>query len=137
MIYIRLACAGLLVGLTAALVAADDKELTIKEFMRKHHAGPKATLARIDAGAKAATPDWDEVQKLAAEYAKAAPSVGKNTPPKNADKKDLWARMTGDLTEAAKGIDTAAKDKDKDGVAKGVRTVRGMCAKCHDEFRPE
>ena len=134
---VRLACAGLVVGLTAALVGADDKELTIKEFMRTHHAGKGATLARIDAGAKAATPDWDAVQKLAADYARAAPQVGKNMPPRNADKKDQWAKITGELAENAKAIDTAAKAKDKAEVARGVKMVRGMCARCHGEFRPK
>ena len=134
---VRLACAALLVGLTAALVAADDKELSIKEFMRKHHAGKGATLAKLDAGAKAATPNWDEVQKLAADYAQAAPQVGKNMPPRNADKKDAWAKITGELADNAKAIDSAAKAKDKEGVAKGVKMVRGMCARCHGEFRPK
>ena len=134
---VRVMCAALLVGVTGALVAADDKELSIKQFMGKHHAGKSATLARLDAGAKAASPDWDEVQKLAADYAQAAPQVGKNTPPRNADKKDEWAKITGELAENAKAIDTAAKAKDKEGVAKGVKMVRGMCARCHGEFRPK
>jgi cytochrome c556 len=134
---VRVACAGLVVALTAALVAADDKDLSIEEFMGKHHAGKSATLNRLDTGAKAATPDWNEVQKLAADYAQAAPKVGKNTPPRNADKKDEWAKITGELAENAKAIDTAAKAKDKEGVAKGVKMVRGMCARCHGEFRPK
>lgn len=127
----------------SALVAADPKEDPKKE---EKFASIKDCMAFQDKDglpsqvAKAAKAEkWDDAQKTAAELAKLGTDLGKNTPPRNADKKEEWEKQTKAFAERTAAVEKAAKDKKADDVSKAVEALfdRKTCGACHSTFKPE
>lgn len=121
----------------SALVAADEKKEekvpTIKACMKFQ--GKDGLANKVNAAAKAEK--WEDAQKSSAELAKLGEALGKNTPPKNADKKDDWAKVTKQFAEMTAAVDTAAKAKKADDVSKAVTTLldKQTCGGCHPTFK--
>jgi hypothetical protein len=102
----------------------DDKKkpkYTIKEVMKKAHAGKDAILAK--AGDGKATKE--ELKELVVMYE----SLAKNKPPKG-ELKD-WEKRTAAMIKAAE-----AALKDEKNVAALVKLVKANCAECHKLHRP-
>lgn len=137
----KFAVAGLLLAgfafavtsLTAADEKKDEKTATIKDCMKFQ--GKNGLANKIDAAAKA--DKWDDAQKASADLAKLGEAMGKNTPPKNADKKDEWAKQTKAFAERTAAVDTAAKAKKADDVSKAVAALldNKTCGGCHSNFK--
>lgn len=125
----------------SALVAADKEDPkkeevpTIKDCMAFQ--AEKGPAAKVAAAAKAEK--WEDAQKASAELAKLGEALGKNTPPRNADKKDEWEKLTKAFAEKTAAVDTAAKAKKADDVSKAVEALldRKNCGACHGTFKPE
>ena len=123
-----------IVGLSALLPAADDKVRTPKEIMASTHSF-KGLLKQTENGAKADEPKWDDLQKVAAQYAIETEELGKNKSPL-AGKEALWKDLTGKLAQSGKEVNAAAKKKDADALKKVTADIRSeQCSKCHDTFR--
>jgi len=132
--YRRFFSALAIVGLSASLPAADDKIRTPKEIMASTHSF-KGLLKQAENGAKADEPKWDDLQKIAAQYAKETEEFGKTKNPVP-DKESLWKELTVKLAKSGKEVEMAAKKKDLDALKKVTADIRGeQCAKCHDTFR--
>jgi hypothetical protein len=132
-----LSLAAFAVGVTA-LVAADDKKdekvPSIKDCMSFQ--GKDGLAKQVEKAAKA--DKWEDAQKTSAELAKLGVALGKNTPPKNEDKKDDWAKATKKFADMTAAVDTAAKAKKADDVSKAVEALLDMksCGGCHPMFKP-
>jgi cytochrome c556 len=119
----------------AVLLAADEKPTPVKAIMKKVHA-KGGLLAKIEKAAKGDKPDWDDIQKLTADYAKTVADMPKNPAPVPT-KKDLWKELTEKLAKSGKKMDEQAKKREF--VARGVQdaatNIRGQCRNCHENFR--
>jgi hypothetical protein len=127
----------------SALVAADDKKgepkkeekvPSIKDCMSFQ--GKDGLAMKVEKAAKAEK--WEDAQKTSAELAKLGEALGKNTPPKNPEKKDDWAKASKHFAELTAAVDTAAKAKKGDDVSKAVETLldKQTCMGCHPMFKP-
>lgn len=134
--------AGLVVAALAlsvsALVAADEKKEekvpSIKDCMKFQ--GKDGLANKVKSAAKAEK--WEDAQKTSAELAKLGEAMCKNTPPKNADKKDDWTKVSKQFADMTAAVDTAAKAKKADDVTKAVDSLLDMktCGGCHGTFKP-
>jgi len=132
--YVRFSCVIVIVGLSASLPAADDKVRSPKEIMASTHSF-KGLLKQAETAVKADEPKWDDLQKVAVQYAKETEELGKNKTPV-AGKEELWKELTVKLAKSGKEVETAAKKKDAETLKKITADIRGeQCAKCHDTFR--
>jgi hypothetical protein len=122
----------------AGVIAADEKKdetPTIKDCMKFQ--GEKGLAKKIEADAKA--DKWDDAQKQADILVKLGESLGKNTPPLNAEKKDDWEKLTKSFNERTKAVNDAAKAKKADDVSKAVSALldQKTCGGCHSTFKPK
>ena len=132
---LRFTCA-LIVGLSATLFADDEKVRTPKQIMTSTHSF-KGLLKQTENGANAKEPNWDDLQKVTAQYAKETAELGKTKSPKP-DHDKLWKELTDKLAESGKAVEAAAKKKDAEALQKATKAIRSeQCAKCHDTFRGE
>lgn len=132
--YVRFCCAIAIVGLSSSLPAADDKVRSPKEIMASAHSF-KGLLKQAENGVKADEPKWEDLEKIAIQYAKETDELGKTKTPV-AGKEELWKELTAKLAKSGKEVETAAKKKDADALKKVTADIRGeQCAKCHDTFR--
>ncbi len=125
----------LLVGFAFSVsgaIAADEKTPSIKDCMKF-----KGIATKVDTAAKAEK--WDEAQKLSGQLFGLGQALGKNTPPQNADKKDMWEKVTKAFCEKTKAVDDAAKAKKAEDVSKAVAapTDTKTCGGCHGTFKPK
>lgn len=117
----------------SGLTAADEKTPSIKDcmaFQKKDGLPSKVEKAAKDG-------KWDDAQKASADLAKLGEALGKNTPPKNADKKDDWEKVTKAFAERTKAVDDAAKAKKADDVSTAVAALldKKTCGGCHGTFK--
>ncbi|MCU0702728.1 MAG: hypothetical protein MUF18_01905 [Fimbriiglobus sp.] len=115
------------------LTAADEKTPTIKQCMKFQ--GKNGIANKVNEAAKA--DKWDDAQKQSAELFKIGQALGKNTPTKNADKKDDWEKICKEFCEKTKAVDDAAKAKKADDVSKAVAALldQNNCKGCHGTFK--
>jgi hypothetical protein len=102
----------------------DDKKkpkYTIKEVMKKAHAGKDAILTKVKAGKASA----EEMKQLVAMYE----ALEVNKPPRGEEKE--WAKRTKALVKAA---NATAKDEKE---AKELLTKATNCKSCHDAHKGE
>ena len=123
MIRFRYAVAALPLVLTMAWVSfssgADEKDVTIKEVMKKAHTGKPKLCEKVATG-KASK---EEKQELLDLYT----ALSKDKPPKGEE--DSWKEKTGALVAAAK----ACVADDKDGPDKLKKAVN--CKACHEAHK--
>ncbi|MSR52112.1 MAG: hypothetical protein EXS09_02340 [Gemmataceae bacterium] len=132
--YVRFCCGIAIVGLSASLPAADDKVRSPKEIMASTHSF-KGLLKQAENGVKADEPKWEDLQKVATQYAKETEEFSKTKNPV-AGKEDLWKELTLKLAKSGKEAEAAAKKKDAAALKKLTADIRGeQCARCHDTFR--
>jgi hypothetical protein len=114
-------------------IAADEKTPSIKDCMafQKKDGLP----SQVEKAAKDGK--WDDAQKAAADLSKLGAALGKNTPPKNADKKDEWEKQAKAFAERTAAVETAAKGKKADDVSKAVAALldKKTCGGCHMNFK--
>ncbi len=91
--------------------------------------------SQIEKSAKA--DKWEDAQKAAAELNKLGEALGKNTPTKNADKKEDWEKITKAFAERTGAVEKAAKAKKADEVSDAVKTLldKKTCGACHGTFK--
>lgn len=116
------------------VVAADEKTPTIKDCMKFQ--GKDGLANKVTAAAKAEK--WEDAQKASGEIAKLGVALGKNTPPKNPEKKEDWEKVSKQFAEMTKAVDDAAKAKKADDVNKAVTALldQKTCGGCHPTFKP-
>jgi len=133
---LRFASVMTIVGLSASLFAADEKVRTPKQIMTSTHSF-KGLLKQTENGVNAKEPNWDDLQKVTAQYAKETAELSKTKSPKP-DHDKLWKELTEKLAESGKEVESAAKKKDAAALKKATMAIRSeQCAKCHDTFRGE
>jgi cytochrome c556 len=136
MIRSRCTCVVLFCGLSAVLLAGDDKPRSTKQLMASMHSF-KGLLKQTENGAKAEEPNWEDLQKITADYAKETEEFAKHKSPK-AGKEDLWKELTAKMAASGKEVEAAAKKKDVAALKKATGAIRpDQCSKCHDTFRSE
>lgn len=132
--YVRSCCVIAMVALSASLPAADEKVRSPKEIMASTHSF-KGLLKQAENGIKSDEPKWEDLQKVATQYAKETEEFSRTKNPV-AGKEELWKELTIKLAKSGKEVEAAAKKKDADALKKVTADIRGeQCAKCHDTFR--
>jgi cytochrome c556 len=126
------------VGLAlAATATADDKKpekpKSIKEIMKKGHAGKKALLSVIAADLKAG--EWDKVAKATEVMKVYGETLGEFDPPKG--EKDSWKALAEKYKADTKALDDAAKTKDAAATEKAQKTLAAptYCKSCHSSHK--
>lgn len=122
-------------GLSAARVDAADEAASVEVVMKKLFAGKSSPNNTLKAAAKTDSPDWAKVKEASDVFAKYAPALGENAPPKG--DKDSWDKLAHGLAEHAKSLGTAVDKKDVDGLKAVAKGIGGSCKSCHDSHRPE
>lgn len=119
----------------SGVFAADEKTPTIKDCMKFQ--GKNGLANKVGEAAKAEK--WDDAQKASADLFKLGQAMTKNTPPQNADKKDMWEKVTKEFCEKTKAVDDAAKAKKAEDVSKAVTALldNKTCGGCHGTFKPK
>jgi hypothetical protein len=118
----------------SGVFAADEKAPSIKDCMafQKKDGLP----SQVEKAAKDGK--WDDAQKAAADLHKLGEALGKNTPPQNADKKDMWEKVTKAFAERTAAVEKAAKAKKAEEVSTAVEALldKKTCGGCHGTFKP-
>jgi cytochrome c556 len=130
-------CASVMCGLiVAALVAGTvvAADLTVKDVMKKAHAGSNSLLANIGKDLMDDEPDWADVQKETKDLLDLGMALDKNDPPKG--DKDAWHKLTKAYLTNAKGLDAAAQKKDARTALSYQGKLKTSCKECHMSFRP-
>lgn len=84
---------------------------------------------------KAASPEWDKIQKETKDWVAVAESLGKQKPPKGSD--ESWKTQTEKYLANVKAVDEAAEKKDADAATKGIATIGMSCGGCHSQHKPK
>jgi len=117
--------------LSGAAVSADDKEITIKDIMTKAHKGGNSVLRKADKAAK--SKDFEDLSKEAKTLVKLGEDLSKAKPEKGED--SSWKKLTSAYVKNAKALESAAKDKDLDGVTNSLKALTTSCKRCHDTHK--
>ncbi len=137
----RLACrmavltAGLM--LAAGAATADDTKKpeapkSIKEIMKKGHAGKKSLLSMI--GNELKTEKWEEVKKATDVLKVYGETIGGFDPPMG--DKESWKKMTDKYKDDTAAMSKAADKKDAAGTEKSLKSVQNSCKGCHSAHKP-
>jgi cytochrome c556 len=112
--------------------AKDDDIKDIKGCM----AFTKTKVARDDLPArlKAASPEWDDIQKETKQWVGVAETLGKQTPPRGSG--ESWKKQTDKYLENVKAVDAAAQKKDAAAATKAVARIGSSCGSCHSQHKP-
>jgi cytochrome c556 len=124
---------GLALALSVEGSAADDKDKTptIKEIMKKGHAGTKSLIKGVAAQVKAG--EWDEAQNGAKTLKTFGEALGKNKPEKGDDAS--WKKLTDEYKDNTAAVAEAAEKKDAKGVTSGLGKIGKSCKTCHDSHK--
>jgi mono/diheme cytochrome c family protein len=114
---------GVAISGVAALRAEDEETPSIKEVMKKAHAGAaKSLISKVAAGKGSE----EDKKALLALYE----ALAKNKPPKGDE--EAWKTRTSSMVKAAK----AAVDGDED-AGKELTKISRSCAACHAAHKPK
>ena len=129
--------ASVVCGLAVAAIVAGTvlaADLTIKDVMKKAHAGTNSLLANIGKDLKDDDPDWSDIQKETKDLVELGTALDKNDPPQG--DKGGFHKLTQMYLTNAKALDAAAQKKD----AKTAQAYQGKlaqsCKDCHTTYRP-
>lgn len=122
---------GPLVLVSAALAAQgeDEKVPSIKEVMKKLHAGQRSPLAKLKGQLSADSPQWDEIEKTSKDFVILGAALAKNTPPRG--EKAGWKKLSDRYFDDAKALDDAAKAHDKAAASAAQKRLGASCKACH------
>lgn len=109
--------------------AAEEATPSIKQVMSKLNKGPKSPLATLKTDLAAASPDWDQIQKLSTEFATLTEAMAKNTPKKG--DKTSWDKLAGVYAADAKALAAAAKSQDLSAAKAAHQRLATSCKTCH------
>jgi cytochrome c556 len=129
--------ASVVCGLAVAAVVAGTAlaaDLTVKDVMKKAHAGPNSLLANIGKDLKDDDPDWPDIQKETKDLVELGTALDKNDPPKG--DKDAFHRLTKAYLSNVKALDAAAQKKDARTALSYQGKLMQSCKECHTSFRP-
>jgi cytochrome c556 len=122
----------LAVTFSAVAVAEDKKDekkpKSIKEVMKKAHAGDTAFKAAITKAVKAKEFDDDAKSTMKA-WVAIGSHLGEFDPPKG--EKDSWKELTKKYAEDLKALAKAVDSKDAEAAGKALKSVNGSCGACH------
>jgi len=123
-------------GLNAARVdAAADETADVETVMKKLFAGKASPNNTLKAAKKSDSPDWAKVKEASDVFAKYAPDLAKNEPPKG--DKDSWTKLAQALADDSKALGAAVDKKDVAGFKAAADKIGVSCKACHDAHRPE
>jgi cytochrome c556 len=106
---------------------AEDKPESIKEIMKKAHAGDEAFRSSIGKALKAK--DFESAATTMKAWSALAPHLGSFDPPKG--DKESWKKMTKKYAENVKALTKAIDDKDARAAGKDLKAINSMCVTCH------
>jgi hypothetical protein len=134
---IALVAAGLVVSASVVLtaMAQDDKTPPTNVIMKKLHGGKTSHKAKVQNLLKAATPDWEALDKEAKQYVVLSEALGKNEPEKG--DKGHWDMLTKNFLEASKALQTASEGKNKSDAQAAFKKLTTSCKTCHDAHKGE
>jgi cytochrome c556 len=110
-----------------ALAEDKDKPESIKEVMKKAHAGNEAFRAAIGKALKGK--DFDSAATTMKAWAGLAPHLGDFDPPKG--DKDSWKKATKKYADTVKALSKAIDDKDAKTAGKELKAINSSCGACH------
>jgi hypothetical protein len=120
--------------LLGRLSGADEpKDLPIKVIMTKAHKGGDSLIGKLAVELRGDEPEWALIQKQTRELIELGTALSRATPPKG--KKESWDRLTKAYVENAKEMNAAAQKKDQEPTSARLKTLTGMCAKCHGQHK--
>src|SRR5262245_43420295 len=125
--------AAVLFAIVAGAIAADDKNPSIDEIMKKINHTKNGLHKKVGTELKTAMPNWTDLQKQMKEYTKFCEGLSKNDPPKG-DKKN-WEKLCKEYVENAKKLQDAIDKKDKTAATTAHTTITKSCKSCHDTHR--
>jgi cytochrome c556 len=115
--------------------AVDDEPASIEKIMESLHKGRKSPFAILKTALKSASPDWAVIQKESKTYAKYAPDLPKNDPPKG--DKESFKRMAKAFADSAKKLEGAAEKEDLAAARSAFHKIGTLCKSCHDAHKEE
>jgi cytochrome c556 len=124
-----------LAALAVVLGEALAADPSIKEVMKKAHAGADSLLAGIEKEAKGENPDWDTVKKGTKEMSDLGKFLIKNDPPQGS--KESWEKQCKVYADIVAVLDAAAGNKDKKATTDAVGKLRASCGGCHGPHKPK
>jgi len=134
--WLAIVAAALVPVAAAATVAAfdDDDTPSIKDVMTKLHKGANSQQKALEKQVKAASPDWDAIQKTTKDFVILGAALAKNDPPKG--EKASWKSFADKYFTTAKSLDDAAAAKDMTTLQAAQKSLTSSCMACHKAHRP-
>jgi cytochrome c556 len=114
--------------------SSDDETPSIKKIMDTLHKGAKSPLNKMKSALKAASPDWEEIQKQAKVFVEYGESLPKNDPPKG--NKNSFEKLAKAYASNAKSLEKSAEKSDLKGARAAFSKISGSCMACHRSHRP-
>ena len=124
----------LLVGvaaLTLAATAADEKPTSIKEIMKKGHAGTKSILAGLKTQVKEGK--WEDAADGAKTLKAFGEALGELKPSKGDD--ESWKKHAATYKENTAAVADAVGSKDAKAANAALGKIGMSCAGCHKEHK--
>lgn len=125
----------LLLGALGGQSQGVKKSLTIKEVMKRSHAGPSCVLTETGRALKVESPDWASVQKLTRELIDLGTDLTKNAPPTG--DKAAWDKLTQAYLDNVKALDMATTRKDRAAAQAAKAKIDTSCTACHKAHRKQ
>lgn len=125
------------VVVAAALATAqgEGKPPTVKEIMKRGHAGEASLLTAVGRGLKADAPDWDRLPKETKELVELGQALAKNAPP--IGDKASWEKLTRAYLGHAEALDAAVRKRDRDAAQVARARLNASCKECHKAHRKQ
>jgi cytochrome c556 len=125
----------LLVAVALAAAQGQGKPPSVKEIMKRGHAGEASLLTALGRGLKADAPAWDRLQKETKELVELGQALAKNTPP--VGDKGSWEKLTRAYLGHAEALDSAVKKHDRDAAQAARARLNASCKECHKAHRKQ
>ncbi|HEU5119156.1 MAG TPA: cytochrome c, partial [Isosphaeraceae bacterium] len=105
----------------------------IKGIMGPLFKGPKAAASVLKTQLKSDSPDWKAVRESTEKFARLAPSLPKNEPPKG-DKAEFQA-LAKAFAANSKALNEAAEKEDVGATKAAFGKIGASCKSCHSAHR--
>ena len=132
-----LSLATLLSGVVLATAPAgaegEKKPPTVKELMKRAHAGQTSLLSSVGRGLRADPPDWPAIQRQTGELVEVGAFLGRNEPP--VGDRASWERLAQAYRDQVKALDEAARKEDRRGAQSAKAKLDASCGACHRAHR--
>ena len=118
-------------ALTLAASAADEKPTTIKEIMKRGHAGTKSILAGLKVQVKEGK--WEDAADGAKTLKLFGETLGELKPSKGDE--ESWKTLAATYKTNTVAVATAVEKKDADAATAALGKIGMSCAGCHKEHK--